>query len=120
VFANNQAQEAALEAQQVRAERTERALADATFEAYERVRAGIAKSMAARAQASAAARAAGLAQDRYSVGAATQLDVTQAQRDAFLADASRIQADSDLAYARAALRLAAGVSVTADGAAARR
>jgi outer membrane protein TolC len=120
LFANNRAQEASLEAQQVRAERTERALADATFEAYQRVRAGIAKSMAARAEASAAARAASLAQDRYGVGAATQLDVTQAQRDAFLADASRIQADSDLAYARAALRLAAGVSVTADGAAARR
>lgn len=111
------AQQASLEAQQVRFERTERALADATFEAFQRVQAGIAKSSAARAQARAAARAAGLAQDRYGVGAATQLDVTQAQRDAFLASASRIQADSDLAYARAALRLSAGVPVTSDSAA---
>jgi outer membrane protein TolC len=110
------AQQASLEAQQVRLERTERALADATFEAYQRVLAGIAKSQAARAQARAAARAAGLARDRYGVGAATQLDVTQAQRDAFLASASRIQADSDLAYARAALRLSAGVPVTTDSA----
>lgn len=110
------AQQASLEAQRVRLERTERALADATFEAYQRVHAGIAKSQAARAQARAAARAAELAQDRYGVGAATQLDVTQAQREAFLAAASQIQADSDLAYARAALRLAAGVPVTSESA----
>jgi outer membrane protein TolC len=117
VLKTDEAQQASLEAQQVRLERTERALADATFEAYQRVQAGIAKSVAARAQASAATRAAGLAQDRYGVGASTQLDVTQAQRDAFLASASRIQADSDLAYARAALRLAAGVPVTDESAA---
>jgi outer membrane protein TolC len=117
----DEAQQASLEAQRVRVERTERALADATFEAYQRVRAGIAKSSAARAQASASARAAALAQDRYNVGAATQLDVTQAQRDAFLAAASRIQADSDLAYARAALRLAAGIlAITESASGARR
>lgn len=110
------AQQASIEAQQVRLERTERALADATFEAYQRVQAGIAKSQAARDQARAASRAADLAQDRYGVGAATQLDVTQAQREAFLAAASQIQADSDLAYARAALRLAAGVPVTSESA----
>lgn len=107
-----EAQEAALEAQQVRLERTERAALDAAFEAYQRVRAGIAKSRAARAQLRAASRAAELATDRYSVGAATQLDVTQAQREAFLAKASQIQADADLSYARAALRLAAGVPLS--------
>ena len=48
------------------------------------------------------------------MGAATQLDVTQAQRDAFLASASQIQADFDLAYARAALRLAAGVPISTE------
>lgn len=116
MLATDRAVEASIEAQRVRLERTERALADATFEAFQRVQAGIAKSSAARAQARAAARAAELAQDRYGVGAATQLDVTQAQRDAFLASAARIQADSDLAYARAALRLAAGVPLNADGA----
>jgi outer membrane protein TolC len=112
----DRAQQASIEAQQVRLERTERALADATFEAYQRVEAGIAKSVAARAQASSAKRAAELAQDRYGIGAATQLDVTQAQRDAFLASAAQIQADSELAYARAALRLAAGVPVSTDSA----
>ena len=52
-----EAQEAALEAQQVRLERTERAALDAAFEAYQRVRAGVAKSQAARAQLRAASRA---------------------------------------------------------------
>jgi outer membrane protein TolC len=115
------AQSAALEVQQVRLERTRRATLDATFEAYQRIQAGIAKSRAARAQAQAASRAASLSVDRYSVGVATQLDVTQAQRDAFLASAGRIQADSDLGYARVALRLAAGSSLpAADDASVRR
>jgi outer membrane protein TolC len=106
------AQDAALEVQQVRLERTERAALDAAFEAYQRVLAGIAKSQAARAQLRAASRAADLATERYSIGAATQLDVTQAQREAFLAKASQIQADADLSFARAALRLAAGVPLS--------
>ncbi|HWO14439.1 MAG TPA: TolC family protein [Polyangiaceae bacterium] len=114
LMATDGAQQAALEAQSVRRERTERAVVDAAFEAYQRVDNGIAKSRAARAQARAAARAAALAQERYTVGAATQLDVTQAQRDAFLASASQIQADFDLAYARAALRLAAGVPISTE------
>jgi outer membrane protein TolC len=109
--ANERAQAAALEVQKVRVERTARAVADAIFEAYRRIQAGLAKSRAARAQSSAAARAAGLAADRYSVGVATQLDVTEAQRDAYASDATRIQADADLAYARVALRLAANTAL---------
>ena len=112
LLAGRDAQQSALEAQLVRLERSERAAEDATYEAFRRVEAGIAKSRAARVQEQAAARAAELSQTRYEAGVATQLDVTQAQRDAFLASAARIQADSDLAYARAALRLAAGMTVT--------
>jgi outer membrane protein TolC len=112
LLATRDAQSAALDAQLVRVERTERAAQDATYEAYRRVEAGIAKSRAARVQAQAAARAAELSEARYEAGVATQLDVTQAQRDAFLASAARIQSDSDLAYARASLRLAVGASVT--------
>jgi outer membrane protein TolC len=110
--ASSDAQSAALEVQRVRVERTKRAAQDAAFEAFRRVEAGLAKSRAARAQASAAARAAQLSMDRYSAGVATQLDVTQAQRDAFLAAAAKIQADADLAFARASLRLASGVPLT--------
>lgn len=111
-YATTDAQSAALEVQRVRVERSKRASEDAAFEAFRRVEAGVAKSRAARAQATAAARAAALSADRYSAGVATQLDVTQAQRDAFLASAAKIQADADLAFARASLRLAAGVPVS--------
>jgi outer membrane protein TolC len=111
-LATSDAQSAALDVQRVRVERSRRALEDSAFEAFRRVEAGVAKSRAARAQESAAARAAALSADRYAAGVATQLDVTQAQRDAFLASAARIQADTDLAFARASLRLAAGVPVS--------
>jgi outer membrane protein TolC len=112
LLATRDAQSAALDAQLVRVERTERAAADAAFEAFRRIEAGIAKSRAARVQEQAATRAAELSETRYEAGVATQLDVTQAQRDAFLASAARIQSDSDLAYARASLRLAVGESLT--------
>jgi outer membrane protein TolC len=111
-IASSDAQSAAFEVQRVRVERTKRAAEDAAFEAFRRVEAGIAKSRSASAQASAATRAAALSSDRYAAGVATQLDVTQAQRDAFLAVAAKIQADADLAFARASLRLAAGVPIT--------
>ncbi len=70
--------------------------------------ADIANSRSARAQAKASDHASRLAQDRYEVGVATQLDLLQAQRDAYSADVARIQSDADLANARAQLRLAAG------------
>lgn len=111
-WASSDAQAAALEVQRVRVERTRRASEDAAFEAFKRVDAGIAKSRSARAQAKAATRAAELSQERYTAGVATQLDVTQAQRDAFLATAAKIQADADLASSRASLRLATGVPVS--------
>lgn len=105
-----EAQSAARQVAGIREERTRRSISDAIFEAHRRVEANIVKSRSARAQQQAAAHAAELAQDRYTAGAATQLDVTQAQRDAFQADATRIQADADLVFARASLRLAAGLA----------
>ena len=112
VIGTDKAQSAALEVQKVRTERTKRAAEDAVFEAFKRVEASIAKSRAARDQERSAKRASELASDRYDAGVATQLDVTQAQREAYSASAARIQADSDLAYSRAALRLASGVPVS--------
>lgn len=109
-YANSKAQSAATELQQIRAERARRNVEDSIFDAYQRVEAGIAKSTAARAQAEAAEKAAALASERYQAGASTQLDVTQAQRDAFQAEVARIQADADLEYARVALRVTAGQS----------
>lgn len=107
-YANAKAQSAQAELQRIREAKELRSTEDSIFEAYQRVEAGIAKSQAARAQAEAAKKAADLATERYRAGASTQLDVTQAQRDAFQAEAMRIQADADLEYARVSLRVAAG------------
>lgn len=93
-----------------RADGTKRGVEDAIVEAWHRTGTGIAKARASRAQMKAADSAARIAQDRYASGAATQLDVTQAQRDAFTANVARIQADLDLTQARAILRIAAGKS----------
>lgn len=107
-YSTAQAQASAADVQLVRAERARRGVEDDIFDAWERVRTGIVKSASARAQAEAALRAEELALARYQSGALTQLDVTQSQRDAFQAQASRIQADADLLYSRVVLRLAAG------------
>jgi outer membrane protein TolC len=95
------------DASRAREEQASLDAADAIFNAWHQVRVNIAKARSARAQLMAATIAMGLAEDRYGSGVATQLDLLQAQRDAFRADVSRIQADTDLAYARAALRLSA-------------
>jgi outer membrane protein TolC len=81
---------------------------DQVHESWFRVHDGIAKSRAARAEAQAAGAAVSRARDRYQQGAGTQLELVQAERDAFSAEVSRIQADADLFYARASLRLDAG------------
>jgi len=102
------AQDAAVVAARAREEKTARASEDGVHEAWLRVHVGIAKSRAARAQATAAAQAARLAESRYAGGAATQLDVIEAQRDAFGADAARVMADASLVASRVMLRLSAG------------
>ena len=51
------------------------------------------------------------AAERYRAGTATLLDVIIAQRDSFSAEIAQIQSDSDLAYARASLRITAGRSL---------
>ncbi len=81
---------------------------DAIHRQWETVAASIARSRSARVGHAAAAHASEQARDRYQAGTITQLDLLQAQRDAFTADVARIQADADLVNARAQLRLAAG------------
>jgi outer membrane protein TolC len=84
------------------------AVGDAIFAAWSTVEADIARCRSARAQAAVSERAAETARTRYRSGVATQLDMIQAERDAFAAEAGRIQADADLLNARVQLRLAAG------------
>ena len=105
------AEDARLDAAAAREVRARLAAHDAIHDAWHTVRTDIARSRSARAQLQVSQRAADLARDRYRVGASAQLDLLQAQRDAFAADVNRIQADADLANARAQLRLAAGRSL---------
>lgn len=93
-----------------RASQVRRSTEDSIVEAWQRVRANIEKARSARTQFTATETAARIVQDRYGIGAATQLDVTQAQRDAFGADVARIQADLEVVQSRAVLRLAAGLT----------
>ena len=60
--------------------------------------------------------AAAQARERYRAGTITQLDLLQAQRDAFNAEVSRIQSDADLVNARAQLRLSTGHSLLSENA----
>jgi outer membrane protein TolC len=76
---------------------------------WQRFNAALVKIAAARAQVSAAERAAQVARDRYNAGAATQLDLIAAERDLFGAEVNLIQARGELAQARLLLRISAGL-----------
>ena len=78
---------------------------DELYSLWQHVHIGIRKSHAAIKLAAAASRSADLAKQQYAAGVATQLDLLQALQEAFRAEVSRIQVDSDLQYSRAALRL---------------
>ena len=81
---------------------------DAIHRQWSVVASDITRSRSARVGQAAAEHSAQLAHDRYQAGTTTQLELLQAQRDAFSAQVNRIQADADLVNARVQLRLAAG------------
>jgi outer membrane protein TolC len=110
-LASIRAQAAAAEGARAREQRARLAARDDVHRAWTTVRTNIARSRSARVQSEVGARASELAFRRYQAGEGTQLDLLQAQRDAFAADAARIQADADLVNARAQLRVAAGESL---------
>ena len=105
------AQGAAAAAARAREQRERLAAHDDIHRAWMAVRTNVARSRSAEVQAEVSARAAERALSRYQAGEAAQLDLLQAQRDAFAAEAARIQAYADLVNARAQLRLAAGESL---------
>jgi outer membrane protein TolC len=107
------AQDAAVEATSARELRASLAARDAIHREWNTVAAGIARSRSARAGREAAFHAAEQARESYRAGTITQLDLLQAQRDAFNAEVSRVQADADLINARVQLRLSAGGSLLA-------
>jgi outer membrane protein TolC len=102
------AQTAIAAAARANEDKARQAAQDAIYKDWQQIRADIEVSRSARAQVASTKLAASLAEDRYTNGVATQLDVLQARQDAFAADVTRIQADADLAYARTALRIDSG------------
>lgn len=88
------------------------AVSDAIFRAWNTIDASLARSRSARVEAKVSAHAAEIARARYKSGVASQLELIQADRDAFAAEAAQIQSDADLLNARVQLRLATGVSTT--------
>lgn len=90
-------------------ERQKLASRDQVHADYERLTAAIEKVSAAQAQVEAAQRAAQVARDRYAVGAATQIDVIQSERDLFTAEVNQIQARTELVSSRVSLRISAGL-----------
>ncbi len=108
VYFAAKAQSSARAVAEVREKRAVQQARDTLHASWLDVRASAARVRAAKAEAEASARAAALAHERYQAGAATQLDVQQADRDAFNSEVARIGAQADLAYSRAAVRLDSG------------
>lgn len=102
------AQSAARAAAEVRRERAEINARDTLHTSWQAVRADVARARAAKAEAEADDRAVKLAKERYQAGAATLLDVEQAERDWLNSEVARIGAYADLAYARTAVRIDSG------------
>jgi len=107
-FGTLRSQEIAAALARTREEAVRQRALDQVYESWVRVHSGLARSRAARAETQASRAAVARARDRYQQGAGTQLELVQAERDAFSAEVSRIQADAALSYARAALRLDSG------------
>jgi outer membrane protein TolC len=108
LFSQNASQHAASEEMAIRTARTTRDKEDDVYTSWLRVRTQIATCRAARANAESTKLAYENAKTRYAAGTTQQIDLLQADRDAFSADVTRIQTNGDLRYDRIALRLAAG------------
>lgn len=107
-FAAMKSQHALEAAAELQAERTKAMSRDQLHMDYQRFTAARIKVTAAADQKKSAQRAAEVARARYEVGAATQVDLIQAERDLFIAEVSEISARSELGSARVAVRLSAG------------
>lgn len=108
---NIRSSDAEAAAARAREERARLNAGDAIHRYWQTVVADIAQSRSARAGRDASVHAADQARVQYQAGTATQLDLLQAERDAFRAEVTRIQDDANLLNARAQLRLSAGQSL---------
>ncbi len=105
VIGNGRVDRAAAKTAHLRAERARRDAADAIEDAWEDTAAKREAANAARPDEEASKRAAAVARSKRDAGKATELDVLVADRDAFQAEVSRVQADADLEAARATLAI---------------
>ncbi len=110
-FSAADAQTSVAVAARAREDRARQQARDDIHNAWFAVARDLDKARSARAGLEASTLASRIASDRFAAGTASFLDVTTAERDAFSAKVTLIQADADLAYARVALRLAAGRSI---------
>jgi outer membrane protein len=108
---NMSSQEAAAGIARLALERAQLQARDQIHSDWQRLTASLIKIEAAAAQVTAASRAAQVARDRYAAGAGTQVDVIQAERDLFSAEVGQIQAKTELASARASLKISAGLPI---------
>jgi outer membrane protein TolC len=92
-------------------EKARRMVREQIYADWYKLEASLAKVQASRSQYEAANRAVQVVRNRYAVGAVTQLDLIQAERDFLSVEASRIQSQAELLSARVALRLSAGLSL---------
>lgn len=106
------AQNANAELARINAEKAKRAAADQLHSDWHALKAALKKAQSAKSQVTAARRATELSHERNAAGVATQLDVIQAERDLFAAEVAQVQANAELATARAQLALSAGQGVT--------
>jgi outer membrane protein TolC len=93
------------------AERARLVARDQIHSDWQTLNAALLKVEAADSQVQAATRASQVAHDRYNAGAATQLDVIQAERDVFQAEVGQISARTTLVSARASLHISAGLPI---------
>ena len=96
------------------AERQRVAARDQVHNEWRLLQAAREKVTAAQTQVEAAQKAAQVARDRYAVGAATQLDLIQGERDLFAAEVNQIQARTELASSHVSLRISAGLPLPFD------
>jgi outer membrane protein TolC len=99
------AQNANAELARINAERARRTAADQLHSDWHALKAALKKAQSAKSQVTAARRATQLSHERNVAGVATQLDVIQAERDLFAAEVAQVQANAELATARAQLAL---------------
>lgn len=108
-FANMSSQSHMEQLARLAAEKVRLMARDTILSDYQRFNAALVKIDAARAQVTAAQRAAEVARDRYNAGAATQLDLILSEQALFAAEVNLIQARGELAQARLVLRISAGL-----------